>query len=160
MTSASQRNALFIEPSRDELVEIGRRHVAGMEVTDAAEVWISSDMEFLLLHTIGRRSGQTRKAALPFWYDSAGCRVIVASLVGAPQHPAWYLNLTAADVNPKVLVRLRSGQYWAEPQILEGVEYQQLWDELTADREFYRDYQSRCARRIPLIRLPAVAEDS
>ncbi|MGW3539753.1 nitroreductase/quinone reductase family protein [Nocardia niigatensis] len=41
----------------------------------------------------------------------------------------------------------------ARPEIIEDPEYQQIWDALTADRAFYRDYQSRTERRIPLVRL-------
>ena len=35
--------------------------------------------------------------------------------------------------------------------------YRRTWKALNADRPFYDDYQSRCTRRIPLIRLPGRA---
>ncbi|MBL1077528.1 nitroreductase family deazaflavin-dependent oxidoreductase [Nocardia sp. 2] len=148
-----QRNNPFTEPEREKLIALGRKHVLGMEFTDAEQVWISSGMEHLLLHTVGRRSGRAHKVALPFWVDGDGHRVVVASFVGAPQHPAWYWNLTDADANGKVLVKLRTGEVWVRPEILDGAEYRELWAALTADREFYRDYQSRTERRIPLVRL-------
>lgn len=157
MTS-DQQNSAFSEPASEELAAIGRRHVMGMELTTAKEVWVSSGMEHLLLTTTGRRSGKIHKVALPFWYDRAGCRVVVASFVGAPQHPAWYLNITDTEKNRTVQVRLREGQYWSAPEIAAGDQYATLWAELTADRPFYADYQARCARKIPLVRLPGDSE--
>ncbi|MFE6864107.1 nitroreductase/quinone reductase family protein [Nocardia sp. NPDC057668] len=148
-----QRNESFIEPEVQRLIELGRKHVMGMEYTDAEQVWISSGMEHLLLRTVGRKSGKPHKVALPFWIDSTGCRVVVASFVGAPRHPAWYWNLTDSEANAKVRVKLRSGELLARPEIVEEPEYHRLWDALTTDREFYRDYQSRTERRIPLVRL-------
>lgn len=150
----SQPDNSLVEPSREDLVALGRKHVLGMEHTDAAEVWFSSGMEHLLLTTIGRRSGRTHKVALPYWCDDAGHRVVVASFAGAPRHPAWYFNLLDRDANPVVEVRLRGGRYRSVPEKVEEPQYQQLWQELTAERTFYRDYQKRCERRIPLIRLP------
>ncbi|MFE3222212.1 nitroreductase/quinone reductase family protein [Nocardia sp. NPDC059228] len=153
MGLTDQRNNPFSEPEQAELVELGRKHVMGMEYTDAEEVWISSGMEHLLLQTVGRRSGKTHKVALPFWVDAAGHRIVVASFIGAPQHPAWYWNLTDTAANAEVRVKLRAADLRARPQILEDPEYQEVWDALTTDREFYRDYQSRTERRIPLVRL-------
>lgn len=153
MGLTDQRNNPFTEPEQRKLVELGRKHVLGMEYTDAEEVWISSGMEHLLLQTIGRKSGRVHKVALPFWVDPAGHRIVVASFVGAPQHPAWYWNLTDSESNGEVRVKLRAGEHKASPEIIEEPEYRELWAALTADRAFYRDYQSRTERRIPLVRL-------
>ncbi|MFE2999906.1 nitroreductase/quinone reductase family protein [Nocardia sp. NPDC059246] len=154
----SQRNIPFAEPTRDELVAISRQHVAAMETSTAEEVWVSSAMDFLLLHTVGRKTGEIRKAALPFWRDHDGCRVVIASLVGSPQHPAWYLNLADTSVNPNVLVRLRDSEYRSVPEVVDGAEYTRIWEAVTADRDFYRVYQERCERRIPIIRLPEIQQ--
>ncbi|MGV9667136.1 nitroreductase/quinone reductase family protein [Nocardia niigatensis] len=148
-----QRNNPFSEPEQEKLIALGRKHVMGMEYTDAEEVWVSSGMEHLLLQTVGRKSGKTHKVALPFWVDREGHRIVVASFVGAPRHPAWYWNLTDLEANAEVRVKLRSAELAARPEIIEDPEYQQIWDALTADRAFYRDYQSRTERRIPLVRL-------
>ncbi|MEX0947572.1 MAG: nitroreductase/quinone reductase family protein [Acidimicrobiia bacterium] len=149
----SQRNEPYEEPPREEIPKISRMHVQAMETTDADEVWVGAGMKQLVLRTVGRKSGNEHKVALPYWVDDAGHKHVVASFAGAEQHPHWYLNLTDREANAEVLVRTRDGSHWAEPEILDGDEYQRIWDALTADREFYREYQTRTERRIPLIRL-------
>jgi deazaflavin-dependent oxidoreductase (nitroreductase family) len=79
--------------------------------------------------------------------------VVVASFSGAPQHPAWYLNLTDRQANPEVLCRVQGSQFWADAQVLEGTDYEETWKGLNEDRPYYNDYQSRTDRRIPLVRL-------
>jgi deazaflavin-dependent oxidoreductase (nitroreductase family) len=149
-----QQNEEFVEPSRDEIPGISRQHVAAMETSDDDSVWVLAGMNHVVLHTIGRKSGNEHKVALPFWADPEGRPVVVASFSGAPQHPAWYLNLSDRAANPEVLVR-RQGQqlYWSTPQILEGEEYAIVWAGLTADRPYYNDYQTRTDRKLPLVRL-------
>jgi deazaflavin-dependent oxidoreductase (nitroreductase family) len=110
-------------------------------------------MKQLILRTVGRKSGNEHKVALPYWVDDQGNKVVVASFAGAPQHPHWYLNLADKDANPEVLIRTREGSQWADADILDGDEYQRVWDAITTDREFYREYQTRTDRRIPLVRL-------
>lgn len=143
----------FEEPPRDQIPGISRNHVAAMEADDSDEVWVLAGMHHVLLRTVGRRSGNEHKVALPFWQDPEGRRIVVGSFSGAPQHPSWYLNLSDRAANPEVLIRVQGGAFWADPQILEGQEYEETWAALTADRPWYNDYQSRTDRRLPLVRL-------
>ena len=149
----SQKAEPFVEPPRDEIPGISRMHVEAMESSDADEVWRPAGMYHVVLRTVGRRSGNEHKVALPFWRDPDGHRVVVASFSGAPQHPSWYLNLTDRDANGEVLVRVQGAQFWADPQVLEGDDYDRTWAGLTDDRPWYREYQTRTERRIPLVRL-------
>ncbi len=56
----------------------------------------------VLLTTTGRRSGEARTTPMMFHRD--GDRVLViASNIGAPQHPDWYLDLVA---DPHVTVEI------------------------------------------------------
>ena len=150
--SGDQRNEEFVEPSRDEIPGISRQHVAAMEASSADEVWILAGMSHVVLHTVGRRSGNEHKVALPYWLDGDGHRVVVGSFSGAPQHPSWYLNLTDRIANPEVRIRVQDGVYWAEAQVLDGDDYARTWASLNADRPYYDDYQSRTTRRLPLVR--------
>lgn len=150
--AGAQANEAFVEPSRDEIPGISRQHVAAMESSDADQVWELAGMWHVLVHTVGRKSGKVHKVALPYWQDPAGHRVVVGSFSGAPQHPAWYLNLTDRTANPEVLIREQRRLYWADAQILDGEEYERIWAGLTADRAYYNDYQSRTDRRLPLVR--------
>jgi hypothetical protein len=83
----NQQNEEFVEPPRDEIPGISRQHVAAMETSDADEIWVMAGMRHVLLRTIGRKSGNEHKVALPYWSDPDGHRVVVASFAGAPQHP-------------------------------------------------------------------------
>jgi deazaflavin-dependent oxidoreductase (nitroreductase family) len=149
----SQAAEPFEEPPREEIPGISRGHVAYMESTDAEEAWCIAGMHHVVLHTIGRKSGNEHKVALPYWVDGDGNRIVVASFSGAPEHPSWYLNLSDRDANPEVKIRVQQGLFWADAQVLDGGDYAETWSGLTADRPWYDDYQSRTDRQIPLVRL-------
>ena len=77
----------------------------------------------LLLTTTGRRS--RRERTVPVLYlEDAGRFVIVASLAGAPRHPAWFLNLEA---NPRVRLQVRSRRFAATARRASVEEKAQLW---------------------------------
>jgi deazaflavin-dependent oxidoreductase (nitroreductase family) len=149
----NQSNEEFVEPPRDEIPGISRQHVAAMETSDADEVWVVAGMRHVLLRTMGRKSGNEHKVALPYWLDGEGRRVVVASFAGAPQHPSWYLNLTDRTANPELLVLDQGYRFWADGQVLSGSEHDDTWAGLIADRAYYANYQTRTDRTIPLVRL-------
>ena len=70
----------------------------------------------LVLTTTGRKSG--KPLTLPLIYGRAGnsC-VVIASKGGAPQHPAWYLNLEA---NPEVEVQVKAECFRARARTASG----------------------------------------
>lgn len=49
----------------------------------------------LVLTTVGRKTGSTRETPVGWFPGTAGSYLIVASAAGAPNNPAWYLNLAA-----------------------------------------------------------------
>ena len=141
-------------PSHDEIIEISKSHVVGLEMTDDDAVWRVAGMHHILLHTIGRRSGNEHKVALPFWRDAEGHRIVVGSFAGAHNDPAWVLNLRDRDANPRVKVRIQGGMYWSEHEVLdEGAGRDALWSAMLLDRAWYANYQSKTDRTIPLVRL-------
>ena len=152
----SQKSEPFETPERSTIRPTTRMHVEAMESSDADAVWIQAGMHHLMLRTIGRRSGEERKAALPYWRDPDGHPIVVASYSGAKDHPLWFRNLSDRSANPEVLTRLQKERFWAKAEILEGEEYRSTWEALTADRPFYRDYQALTERTIPLVRLRAL----
>ena len=149
----SQRSSEFRTPSREEIVGISQKHVSMMERSDADDVWVWVGMQHVLLRTVGRRSGQEHKVALPFWRDPQGDRIVVASFAGAPKDPAWFSNLRDPDANPEVLVRVQGGSFWSRPEVLDGDDYTVTWDLLVLDRPHYADYKAKTDRSIPLVRL-------
>ena len=139
----------------DEIPKITRMHVEAMQQSEEDAVWVPAGQHLVLLRVIGRKSGREQKVALPIWRDPQGHRIVVASFGGAPQHPDWLLNLRDREANPEVLVRAQGGKsFWSRVEILEGDEYTRTWEALTADRAWYRGYQAKTDRRIPLVRLP------
>ncbi len=141
-------------PAPDEIVSISHGHVEAMESSDDDMVWSPGGMHHVVLRTVGRKSGNEHKVALPMWRDADGHPIVVASFGGSAQHPAWYLNLQDTSANPEVFCRVQGGTYWSTPEILDGDDYDTNWSALLEDRAWYADYQARTERRIPLVRLP------
>jgi deazaflavin-dependent oxidoreductase (nitroreductase family) len=106
----------------------------------------------LLLTTVGRRSGQP--VTLPLIYGRDGDRyVVVASKAGAPDHPAWYLNLTARD---QVEVQVGDRRLRAVARTAHGEERQRLWARMADIYPPYDDYQKQTRRQIPVVVLEPV----
>jgi F420H(2)-dependent quinone reductase len=101
----------------------------------------------LLLTTTGRRS--RRERTVPVLYLEDGGRfVMVASLAGAPQNPAWFLNIEA---DPRVRLQVRSRRLAATARRASAKEKAQLWPRLVAMYPTYEDYQKRTTRDIPVV---------
>ena len=101
----------------------------------------------LLLTTTGRKSGQQRTHPLIFVQHGDGW-AIVASKGGAPDHPAWYLNLTA---NPEVEVQVRGDVYKAQARTAQSPERELIWAEAIKVWPDYDTYQARTERQIPVV---------
>ena len=153
--SEDQRNTNFETPPIEKIPDITRQHVAYLESTMDDEAWKSAGMRHLILQTIGRKSGKAHKVALPYWCDATGRRIVVASYAGGKKNPAWYHNLADKEANPKVWIQDREERAWVQVELLQGDEYAEAWEALTRERDYYLDYQRKCERQIPLIRLPA-----
>ena len=110
----------------------------------------------LMLHTTGRKSGQTRVNSLV--YARAGDRhIVVASKGGDPKAPAWLLNLRA---EPTVEVQIGRARFPADAvEIRAGdPEYAELW-KLVNDKNSnrYDGYQKKTSRQIPIVALTPAA---
>ena len=101
----------------------------------------------LVLTTTGRKSG--RPLTLPLIYGRAGdSYVVIASKGGAPQHPAWYLNLAA---NPEVEVQVKAERFRARARTATGAERAALWQQLVEIYHPYEKYQAATSREIPVV---------
>lgn len=101
----------------------------------------------LLLTTTGRKSGQHHRTALIYGEDG-GNHVIVASKGGAPNHPAWFLNLQA---DPEVTVQVKDQVFAAKARVATGSERDRLWRRMVEIFPNYADYQAKTDREIPVI---------
>ena len=101
----------------------------------------------LLLTTTGARTGQLRTTPMMFHPD--GDRLLViASNIGAPKHPDWYLNLAA---NPQVSVEVGDQSYQAEARTAEGAERNRLWSLLKQNYPFFAEHEQKTDREIPVV---------
>ena len=101
----------------------------------------------LLLTTTGRKSG--RKITKPLIYQPHGDDyLVVASRGGAPNPPAWYLNLEA---NPEVEVQVRADRFKARARDATPEEKPELWQRMVAVWPDYDEYQKRTDRQIPVV---------
>jgi deazaflavin-dependent oxidoreductase (nitroreductase family) len=103
----------------------------------------------LLLTTTGRRTGTRHRTAL-IYGRSGPDYVVVASKGGAPEHPAWYLNL---DADPDVEVQVKDEVFRATARTVTGEDRAQLWAELARIWPAYDDYAAKTDRQIPLVLL-------
>lgn len=108
-------------------------------------------MEVLILHTVGRKSGQPRLSPLAWFADGEDSWLIVAS-GGGSRHPDWHLNLmahpdrAAAELPGREAVQVTA-------QVLEGADREQAWKGITAAQPRYGKYQSKSDREYPVVRL-------
>ncbi len=101
----------------------------------------------VILWSRGRRSGMVRKSPLMRVRD--GDRyAVVASMGGAPEHPVWYLNLTA---DPHVSLQDGAELRDYTARVVEGAEKAEWWARAAAVWPSYDDYQASTAREIPLV---------
>ena len=101
----------------------------------------------LILHTLGRKSGQDR--AIPIaYFDSAGKYLIVASNWGRPQHADWYLNLKH---DPRATLEIKGETIAVVARQAQGEEYERLWKFVTQRHPPYLDYQKMTTRQIPIM---------
>ncbi len=107
----------------------------------------------LLLTTTGRKTGKQRTTPLLYGED-AGRYVIVASVGGAPKHPAWYLNLSG---NADATVQVGSREIAVQADTAPADERARLWTLMTGMYPGYDEYQAKTSREIPVVTLTPVA---
>lgn len=100
----------------------------------------------LVMETIGRRTGRTRRTPLVYVRDGADL-VVVPANGGADRTPAWWLNLRDADRGVALLGRERRP---VRPVEARGAERERLWRRVAAVSPLDH-YQRRTDRRIPVV---------
>ena len=108
---------------------------------------IPSGAPVLLLTTTGRKSGKQRTTPLLYLEDTSRY-VVVASVGGAPKHPAWYLNLLA---NPAATIAVGRRKLAVTASTASPEERTRLWPLAVQLYPGYDDYQARTTREIPVV---------
>ena len=108
---------------------------------------ISRGAPVLLLTTTGRKSGKQRTTPL-LYLEDAGRYVVIASVGGAPKHPAWYLNLLA---NPAATIEVGRRKLAVSASTASAEERARLWSLAVQIYAPYDDYQAKTTREIPVV---------
>jgi deazaflavin-dependent oxidoreductase (nitroreductase family) len=123
-----------------------REQIEIYEATDGRERGDLRGRPVVVLTSVGATSGKLRKAAL-MRVEHDGIYAVVASLGGAPQHPAWYHNLVK---NPHV--ELQDGPTKRDflAREVTGDEKVLWWGRAIAEWPDYEAYQAKTDRQIPV----------
>jgi deazaflavin-dependent oxidoreductase (nitroreductase family) len=101
----------------------------------------------LILHTLGRRSGQEH--AIPIaYFDHEGKYLVVASNWGKAKHADWYLNLKKS---PQARLEIKGKTVSVTAREAQDEEYLHLWKFVTEHHPQYLDYQKMTTRHIPIM---------
>jgi deazaflavin-dependent oxidoreductase (nitroreductase family) len=130
-----------------DITLLGEEHVRRYRETDGEVGYIWNGAPILLLTTTGRRTGTERTTPLIFGRDGDD-HLVVASMGGAPMHPAWYLNLTA---NPSAEIQVRGDHLPVNAHTASPDVKPRLWQIMREIWPNYDTYQSRTERDIPVV---------
>ena len=134
----------YVQP---DIMLLGDEHVRRYRETDGKEGYIWNGATALLLTMTGRKSGQQRTTPLIFAAHGDDY-LVFASLGGAPNHPAWYLNLQA---NPDAEIQVKGDVLKVTARTATADEKPELWKVVTEQWPNYDVYQSRTEREIPVV---------
>ncbi len=102
----------------------------------------------LILHGVGRKSGEPRPHALLYFRDGENL-IVCASNNGSPKPPAWYLNLQA---HPRVWVQHgRIKREVIAETVVDEKERERLWQMLLKVRPNFAEYQKLTTRIFPMV---------
>jgi deazaflavin-dependent oxidoreductase (nitroreductase family) len=108
----------------------------------------------VLVHHRGRKTGRERVNPLVYLPDEndADTIYVFATKGGAPQHPDWYWNLTAAG---EAHVERGGEEYDVTVEEVQGEERDRLYAEQARRRQSFHEYEQKTAgiRTIPVLRL-------
>ena len=105
----------------------------------------------LVLHSVGRRSGQERTNPVGWWPGPDGTWIICASANAAVDNPAWYYNLAAHP--DKVTIEVDRQTIPVTAEQLHGPEREQAWQQIISAAPRFAQYQRKTDRELPVIRL-------
>lgn len=102
----------------------------------------------LILHHVGRKSGEKRETPLIYLQDGEDI-VIVGSMGGSTKHPAWYLNVR--DRPQDVAVEIKGNRRPVEVRVADPEERTRLWPRLLEMWPAWEDYTRRTEREFPIL---------
>ena len=122
------------------------------EASGGAKANTMRGVPVVILTTRGRRTGGLRKSPL-MRVEHEGSYAVIASKGGAPEHPAWYLNLVD---EPHVMLQDGPEAVDMRARVAEGDERATWWARATEVWPDYNDYQTKTDRQIPVVVLERI----
>ena len=121
--------------------------VARYERSDGTEASDLVGDEWIVLWTVGARSGKVRKTPLVRVADGEGNYAVLGSMGGAPTHPQWVHNVRA-----RAIARLQDGAQVRDFSVTEvdGAERDEWWSRAVEVWPAYDEYQAATERKIPV----------
>jgi deazaflavin-dependent oxidoreductase (nitroreductase family) len=113
------------------------------------------DLDALLLHTMGRKSGKPRVVPLGYQFENGVFYAVAVpghfDVPGGPKaiHPAWYLNVKAT---PEATIDIGREQIDVVVDEIHGAERDRIWKMYTDVYPFIWEFQNRASRLIPVVR--------
>lgn len=130
-----------------DITLVGEDHVRRYRESDGEVGYLWNGATALLLTTKGRKTGAER--TIPIIFKQVGERyVIIASKGGAPDHPAWYLNIEA---EPHVTLQIKAEVFAGLARTAQDSEREELWRAACEQWPNYDVYQARTYRLIPVV---------
>lgn len=106
-------------------------------------------LPMLTMTAVGRKSGEKRAVQLAYHKDGDDL-LIVASAMGAENHPAWRYNIEA---NPDVEVQVRGERFEAVAELLSDEDKARVWPAVKRTIPQMNVYEQRTSRNIRVFRL-------
>ena len=113
------------------------------------------DLDALLLHSQGRKSGKERIVPLGYQFENGIFYAVAVpghfDVPGGPKaiHPAWYLNVKAT---PDVKINIGREVIDVLADEVTGAERDRIWKMYTDVYPFIWEFQNRASRLIPVVR--------
>jgi F420H(2)-dependent quinone reductase len=101
----------------------------------------------VLVHHVGRRSGEHRVTPLLYMADGEDV-VVVGSMGGTPKHPGWVHNLRE---HPDTEIELGRERRPVRARVANADERARLWPQLVERYPAFAQYQARTEREIPVV---------
>jgi deazaflavin-dependent oxidoreductase (nitroreductase family) len=114
----------------------------------------------LELTTVGAKTGKKRRALMGRFADPyhPEAWLVVGSNGGAAGHPGWCYNLAANPDQAWMTIEKTTNR--VRPDSLHGEEWQEAWDRVVSLSPGYGPYLAKTDRKIPIIRLTPVADET
>jgi deazaflavin-dependent oxidoreductase (nitroreductase family) len=133
--------------SRPALKVFSRLHVFLYRMSGGRIGGMFRGAPVLLLTTTGRKSRKRRTTPL-LYLEERDRYVVVASVGGAPTHPAWYLNVRR---DPAATIRIGRHDLAVTAEAASPEERARLWPKVTQIYPGYDAYQAKTSREIPIV---------